>query len=166
MEGDANQFIEKLRLGLSQAYWPGRYEVVAESGQIWDGAHNPHGARALRFSLEDMFAAKSFVFIFACFQNKDLESLLTQLVRPGDYVLAPHLAGERPFHRFAQIEAVCKRLGVHCLPFDDFAAASRHARVLLEEGGGQFGQMAVVTGSFATIREAKALGKAISRDLG
>jgi len=159
LQSDQSLFFERLRLGLGAAYWPGRYELVAAKGQILDGAHNGHGARALRLSLEDMFGARQFVFIFACFQNKDARSLLGHLVRAGDYILCPRLKGERPFHSFADIETICKELGVHCLGFDDFSQASNFAHNLIEDSPGDFGKMAVVTGSFATVRAAKeALG--------
>jgi dihydrofolate synthase/folylpolyglutamate synthase len=153
---DQNLFFENLRLGLIDAYWPGRYELIESTAQILDGAHNGHGARALRLSLDDMFGPKRFVFIFASFQNKDVRSVLCQLVREGDYILAPRLVGERPFHKFADIEAICNELKAHCLAFEDFRAASQFGQKLIAEGGGEFGKMAVVTGSFATVREAKA----------
>jgi dihydrofolate synthase/folylpolyglutamate synthase len=156
VEDQSGHFVEELRTGLAKAYWPGRYEVVEDEAQIWDGAHNPHGARALRMSLEDMFGRKKFVFVFAAFQNKDLKSVLTELVRPGDYVLAPQLQGERPFHKFAQIEDECRQLQVTCLPFDNFAEACTYSRELIAKGQGEVAKMAIVTGSFATIREAKA----------
>jgi dihydrofolate synthase / folylpolyglutamate synthase len=153
---DQNLFFENLRQGLVDAYWPGRYEIVADTSQILDGAHNPHGARALRLSLEDMFGPQRFVFIFAAFQNKDLRAVLSQLVREGDYILAPRLTGERPFHKFADIEAICKDLKAHSLGFEDFASASAYGHQLIAKGGGNFSKMVVVTGSFATVREAKA----------
>jgi dihydrofolate synthase / folylpolyglutamate synthase len=168
----SSEFIQNLRRGLADAYWPGRYELIAASGQILDGAHNPAGARALRLSLEEMFGAVPFVFIFACFENKDLESVLTQLLRPGDYLLNPRLEGERPFHRFEDIEAICSRLQVQARHFENIDAAGQYARRLIAAGDNlqiteetatgaaaklkTFAKVAVVTGSFATVRQAKA----------
>jgi dihydrofolate synthase/folylpolyglutamate synthase len=156
LEQGQDIFFENLRLGLTDAYWPGRYELVTDTSQILDGAHNPHGARALRLSLDDMFGPKHFVFIFASFQNKDLRAVLCQLVREGDVILCPQLKGERPFHAYSDIDAICKDLKAQCFVFEDFAAASQSARQIIADHADDFGQMAVVTGSFATVREAKA----------
>jgi len=154
------QFLNDLARGLIEAYWPGRYEIVPDRKQILDGAHNPHGARALRLSLEDMFGLCNFVFIFASFQNKDAKSLLQELVRPGDYVLAPRLRGERAFHDVSDIEAICRDLQVNCATLDSFAQAAQLAGRLIAEAETTsrqpaFAPITVVTGSFATVREAK-----------
>jgi len=53
--------------GLEQAQWPGRFEVVQESPYIvLDGAHNPHGAKALsddirRYTHKFLAGAKKYL---------------------------------------------------------------------------------------------------------
>jgi len=157
LEQDKEKFFERICSGIENSYWPGRFEIIEERAQILDGAHNPHGARALRLSLDEKFGAKSFVFIFASFENKDARGYLKELVRTGDVVIAPHLEGERPFHKFEDIETICKELGLKAVAAANFDQAAQKAREIIAAGSGQYADMAVVTGSFATVREAMTL---------
>jgi len=156
MSADKEKFFQNLCTGIESSYWPGRFEIIEKSAQILDGAHNPHGARALRLSLDEKYGRKHFVFIFAAFENKDARSFLKELLRPRDVVIALRLEGERPFHNFEDIEAICKELQVTAIDAPDFAMACEKARQAIATQGGEFVDMTVVTGSFATVRQAKA----------
>lgn len=51
---------EKIRSGLKNVQWPGRYESLIHNGVkiIFDGAHNPSGIRALNQTLKDDVSIK------------------------------------------------------------------------------------------------------------
>lgn len=108
------------RQGLARAFIPGRMQFVPGSPPlILDGAHNAHALAALKAALEagvdgdagagDAFpgaavgsgpapaAVRPSAVIFACFRDKDLDSMLPLLLSLGDGpVLVPELPhGER-----------------------------------------------------------------------
>ncbi|MGC8165399.1 glutamate ligase domain-containing protein, partial [Salmonella enterica] len=58
-------------------------QKIAEN-LVFDGAHNPAGAKALRDSLDAGFPGKKFVFLISCFDNKDAGGILKELVRKDD----------------------------------------------------------------------------------
>ena len=62
---------EALRKGLETAVWPGRFEVIGTDPLvILDGAHNPHGMRRLKESLEYYFSGKHLYGIMGVLADK------------------------------------------------------------------------------------------------
>lgn len=60
-----------LRKGLSEVYWPGRFERLHEQPTfLVDGSHNPDGIRALLESLRSYFPDKKSVFCWAFFPQR------------------------------------------------------------------------------------------------
>lgn len=149
-----------LKDGLLNARWSGRFEII-ESGlparMILDGAHNPHGAAALRSSLEDRFGDARFVFIVSCFENKNAADLLGALVRSGDTVIAfkPTEASDestRKMHDGETLAAIARSLGASGLTAETFADAVEIGRELLTEN--MCAPYLVVAGSFVSVRAA------------
>ena len=151
---EAPKIIANLGRGLELAHWPGRFEIDEARGLLLDGAHNPAGARALRLSLDEMFADKKRAFIFASFENKSLASVLLELLKDGDQVFCPKLEGERAFHKYEDINSICNGMGVSCFRCENFTRAVQEAASVIESDT-SFAPLVVVTGSFATIRAAK-----------
>lgn len=70
----SQNFIEK---GLRDARWPGRMEIVSKKPFIMlDGAHNPHGVKALCDSLKAAFPEEKFTFICCVMKDKDYETMI------------------------------------------------------------------------------------------
>jgi len=68
--------------GLAKTRWPGRLERVGKNPLIFiDGAHNPHGVRALRQSLEQLFPQQKYTFIMGVLADKDYLSMI-EIMRP------------------------------------------------------------------------------------
>lgn len=68
---------EDLRKGLAETVWPGRFEVLSENPVfIIDGAHNPHGIRATKESLEKHFPHKKIVFLLGIMADKEIDEML------------------------------------------------------------------------------------------
>ncbi len=61
-----------------------RLEYQKEKNIIIDGAHNPHGASALREFLDKNFKNDKKTFIFGCLKNKEYEKMLNFLIKPED----------------------------------------------------------------------------------
>jgi dihydrofolate synthase/folylpolyglutamate synthase len=67
--------------GLAQARWPGRLEVMSrEPFIIVDGAHNPHGAKALRRALFDYFQGRRIVMVLGILKDKERKEMFSHLL--------------------------------------------------------------------------------------
>ncbi len=145
--------------GLSHVYWPGRMQLLSPTAStlgytIFDGAHNPAGARALRQALSEDFPDKNCLFVISCFDNKNVAGILEALVRPGDRLYFAEAATRRATFSMEKLEQYAIELGVQSTSFvsieQAFLAARREASA---------NEIVVVTGSFATVRESmSALG--------
>lgn len=62
--------------GLEKARWPGRLEIVeSHPALIFDGAHNPAGARQLAEYLRDFLLPERTLLIFGVMRDKDFQSM-------------------------------------------------------------------------------------------
>lgn len=79
---------ESVRRGWSRVRWPGRIEVVARQPcVVVDTAHNWAAVRAMLRTLNESFAARRRILIFAGTQDKDVRGLLRQLLPQFDSVI-------------------------------------------------------------------------------
>lgn len=145
---------EILLKGLKEAYWPGRYQILENEKIILDGAHNPHGAKALRTSLQRQFGGP-FVFIFSCFENKNARDILQNLIGKGDIVVAFSSPSERAMHSPEKIVEIAASLGATACAAADFGEAlDKAASARSTRSASKYAPYIVATGSFATVREA------------
>lgn len=155
--------LEKILDGLAKASWPGRFQFVEDPPMLLDGAHNSHGTRALRKSLEELYPGKNFVFVFACFENKDMKSLLGELVKEGDILLAPALSHSRAVRSKEEISNFARQSGMHSQVFDNLQDALREGLAIINthtsDKPKRYADHLIVCGSFALIKEAQLLAK-------
>ncbi len=72
-----------LRQGLAGVHWPARFELLGDRPPlVVDGAHNPHGARALADALHEVFGQVPRHLIVGCSRDKDVAGILAALL-PG-----------------------------------------------------------------------------------
>lgn len=116
-----------INTGLANVEWAGRFEVVKTSSGVIviDGAHNPHGAAALRQSLDKHFPHGKRIWLFGVLKDKDFDDMIKILFRADDFVIVTPPNSERA----ASTEPLCKRLherGIECVAVEDnFAAVER-----------------------------------------
>lgn len=146
--------LDAVLAGLKNASWPGRFQILEEPPAILDGAHNGHGAQALRRSLDELYPDSKLVFIFACFANKDHEEILENLLRPGDMVYLPQLSHTRAIRSAGELEVLAFKLGARAEVTSSFQEASLKGQQFLRENAGDFCERLIITGSFALIKEA------------
>ncbi len=116
-----------IETGLARVEWPGRFEVVETAAGVIviDGAHNPHGAAALRQSLDKNFPHGQRAWLFGVLGDKDFPTMIDLLFRAEDFVIVtpPNSA------RAASTDEICSRLrerGIACVAVEDnFAAVER-----------------------------------------
>ncbi|MBO4400781.1 MAG: bifunctional folylpolyglutamate synthase/dihydrofolate synthase [Selenomonadaceae bacterium] len=95
---------EKIFAALERVTWAGRFENIG--GVILDGAHNPHGAAALRESLDEIYPSGRRVWIFGVLADKNFDAMIDILFRAGDFVIVTPPESERA----ASTEIICERL--------------------------------------------------------
>lgn len=102
---------DKILTGLERVKWAGRFESIdTKFGKvIIDGAHNPHGATALRQSLDKNFPNGKRNFIFGALADKNFDEMIKILFRADDFVIVTPPNSERA----AQIETLCKTLNAY-----------------------------------------------------
>lgn len=75
--------------GLYKAKWPGRFEILRKSPLIIiDGAHNLHGARALKKSIQSLLKDYKITFVVGMLQDKDVQGVLEDVIPLVDQVIA------------------------------------------------------------------------------
>ncbi|CAN5293364.1 folylpolyglutamate synthase/dihydrofolate synthase family protein [soil metagenome] len=147
--------IQALKIGLAKASWPGRFEIFENPKMILDGAHNPHGAQALRASLLEKFGPVNFVFVLSCFENKDAEELLHSLLSSGDTLFAFAPTSERKMHKAETLVQIAEKFGAHAYVVNNFAEALQRSQAVLANAADEhYAPYLIATGSFATVREA------------
>ena len=83
--------IERSRLyaGISEATWPGRFEVMFGPESEWnsyvvlDGAHNDPGAEALQQTVADVFPDKKVLLVAGMVEKKETDKVLAHFARIG-----------------------------------------------------------------------------------
>lgn len=74
--------VEQVILGIREAYWRGRFEVVCPDPLILvDGAHNESGAKALAQSVQMLLAGRRVHGVMGVFRDKEYEKMV-QIVQP------------------------------------------------------------------------------------
>jgi len=79
---------EAIYKGLLETRWPGRMEVLKNSPlTIIDGAHNIHGAEALKVNLEKLLSDYKITFVIGMLEDKDIEGFLKLVIPLVDRVI-------------------------------------------------------------------------------
>ncbi len=100
--------------GLAEVEWAGRFEVVETSDGVFviDGAHNPHGAKALRQALDKNFPSGKRIWVFGALKDKNFSEMIKILFRADDFVIVTPPDSERA----ASTEMLCKCLHENKIP--------------------------------------------------
>ena len=94
---DARVTEHAIRVALRTVRHPARFEILSYEGLpvVVDGAHNPAGMRALRAGLDAYFPDLPRVFLLGILKDKDIDTMLAVLLRPGDQVVTVRPNSER-----------------------------------------------------------------------
>jgi dihydrofolate synthase / folylpolyglutamate synthase len=127
-----------LQAAAAQTTIPGRVEIVSHDPlTVYDGAHNPAGARALAESLDDVLGARRpRVAVIGVLEDKDAASMLAELLPRVDHAIFTRSRNPRSLSP-ATLASLAEKLdGPAWETVSDPGAAVRHARSLAGPGGG------------------------------
>ena len=79
---------EHIRLGLSEAYWIGRFEQLqSKPDVIIDGAHNPEGIASLVKTVKAHYNDKNVIVLFTALGDKQLANMVGLLETVADEMI-------------------------------------------------------------------------------
>jgi dihydrofolate synthase/folylpolyglutamate synthase len=120
---DIEGFRLQMKRGLEAVRWPGRFQLLQEKPPVlYDGAHNPSGARALCQTLEEAFPRFENGFVFSFMKDKDVEGILKTMKPSAGKSWAFTLPGERTM-KAEEISAVGAKIGMDIQPVGEIKPA-------------------------------------------
>jgi dihydrofolate synthase / folylpolyglutamate synthase len=143
---------EVIERGIRETRWPGRFQVMPSQGTapecIFDVAHNPAGAWALRSTLSACYEDRPLTFVFGAMRDKAIGEIAEILFPLAARVIATR--ADNPRSATAdEIRGAAARTGTDIEDAIDVAAALDRARSLAGPRG-----VVVLTGSIYIVGEA------------
>jgi dihydrofolate synthase / folylpolyglutamate synthase len=87
---------EVLRSALADAVSPGRLQVISKAPLIvLDGAHNPAGARALSFAIDEYFGKPKSIGVIGILSDKDVPAVVAELTNSFEQIIVTTAPGPR-----------------------------------------------------------------------
>ncbi len=146
---------EKIFTALKHVEWAGRFEVIENSSGVYviDGAHNPHGALALRESLDKNFPLGKRIWVFGALKDKNFDEMIKILFRAEDYVIVTPPDSERA----ASTEILCETLNKYHIP----CAAIEDNIAAIEQLKNSAADVKIIAGSLYLIGKVRSFIKKI-----
>ncbi|MGH3798746.1 MAG: bifunctional tetrahydrofolate synthase/dihydrofolate synthase [Pseudonocardiaceae bacterium] len=155
--------VDAVRDAFATVTAPGRLERVRTAPSVLlDGAHNPHGARALAAALREEFAFRRLVAVVGVMRDKDVAGILTELAPVVDEVVVT-ASGSRRAMDVDKLAAVARevvgeqRLRVVPRLPEAIEVAVASAEEVAPGEDRVSGAGVVITGSVAMVGEARTL---------
>jgi len=144
-----------IELGIRETHWPGRFQVMPASGgapeYIFDVAHNPAGAWALRSTLSACYPERPLIFIFGAMRDKAIGEMAEILFPVAERVIATRADNPRSAAP-DEIREAASRTATQIEEAADVAAALKLARTPARPDA-----VVVITGSIYIVGEAMRL---------
>lgn len=138
--------------GIRETHWPGRFQVLpADGGQpeyVFDVAHNPAGAWALRSTLSSVYEDRGVTLVFGVLRDKAMSEMAEILFPIAERVIVTHANNPRSASP-AEIREAARRVIVEISEAESVASALK----LATSSAGSSG-LVVVTGSIYIVGEA------------
>jgi len=143
---------ESIEHGIRRVRWPGRFQVLPPHEGwpeiVFDVAHNPAGAWALRSALSEQYGDGPFIFIFGAMRDKAISEMAEILFPLAERVIATR--PENPRSALPEeIQQAGSRTGTEIEAIAEVSAALQNARALAGST-----TAVVVTGSIYLVGEA------------
>jgi dihydrofolate synthase/folylpolyglutamate synthase len=146
---------EAIERGVRETHWPGRFQVLPADGDrsefVFDVAHNPAGAWALRSALSAAYEDRPITMVFGVMRDKAVQEITEILFPIAERVIATHANTPRAATG-DEIRHAASRVAGDIREATHVAAALDEARRLTSREG-----LVVVTGSIYIVGEAMRL---------
>ena len=141
--------------GIRETHWPGRFQAIPASGSapeyVFDVAHNPAGAWALRSTLSAGYPDRPLTFIFGAMRDKAIGEMAEILFPLAERVIATRANNPRSASP-EEIREAALRTSTLIEESSDVAAA-----IQLERTSARPDAVVVITGSIYIVGEAMRL---------
>jgi dihydrofolate synthase/folylpolyglutamate synthase len=141
-----------IETGIRETRWPGRFQVLPATADypevVFDVAHNPAGAWALRSTLSTAYEDRPLIFVFGAMRDKAVGEIAEILFPLADRVIATHVENPRAATA-VEIRQAASRVAVDIDDALDVPSALTQARAAAGTHG-----LVVVTGSIYIVGEA------------
>src|SRR5579862_4578639 len=146
---------EAIERGIRDTRWPGRFQVIPAQGTapeyIFDVAHNPAGAWALRSTLSACYEDRPLTFVFGAMRDKAIGEMAEILFPLAERVIATRADNPRSATP-EEIREAATRASTEIEEAADVSAALELARTSPPRDG-----VVVITGSIYIVGEAMRL---------
>ncbi len=143
---------ESIERGVRETRWPGRFQVVSAGHgnpeYVFDVAHNPAGAWALRSTLSAAYEDRAITLVFGVLRDKAMAEMAEILFPIADQVILTHANNPRSASP-VEIRQAAQRITTELTDAENVASALDEARRVAAETG-----LVVVTGSIYLVGEA------------
>lgn len=143
---------ETIERGIRETRWPGRFQVVPAHGDwpeiVFDVAHNPAGAWALRSALSERYGNRPLIFVFGAMRDKAISEMAEILFPVAQSVIVTRPNNPRSATP-EEIREAGRRTAAEIETIAEVPVALQRARGLA--GGGE---AIVITGSIYLVGEA------------
>ncbi|MGH9500170.1 MAG: bifunctional folylpolyglutamate synthase/dihydrofolate synthase [Terriglobales bacterium] len=143
---------ESIERGIRETHWPGRFQVLpARNGApeyVFDVAHNPAGAWALRSTLSARYPDRQLTFVFGAMRDKAIAEMTEILFPLAERVIAT-LADNPRSAMPEEIRQAAARTATEIVAAADVSSAIERATALAGPRG-----VVVITGSIYIVGEA------------
>jgi dihydrofolate synthase/folylpolyglutamate synthase len=143
---------DSIEIGIQETRWPGRFQISRAHGRwpemVFDVAHNPAGAWALRSALSERYDDRPLIFVFGAMRDKAISEMAEILFPTARVVVAtrpnnPRSAAPEEIHQAGE------RTGTEIETVAEVTAALERARELASDE-----DVVVITGSIYLVGEA------------
>lgn len=138
--------------GLEKAIWPGRLEWLSDNLLI-DGAHNPHGAKALHAFVKKYLSGRRIVPVIGMMKDKDVEGCIALYADLAKEAVATQVDYPRAMPH-EELRNLLISKGMNAVSESTIPAALERAREIAGEDG-----IVLVCGSLYVVGEVRLLLK-------
>ena len=145
---------KQIEQGIRETHWPGRFQIIPAHENslrrelVFDVAHNPAGAWALRSAISERFGERPITIVFGAMQDKAFQEMIQILFPIAQQVVVTHAANPRAAST-AELAEAAKAVGTEVVEFPKVESAIQQAANVTPENG-----VLVVTGSIFVVGEA------------
>lgn len=151
-QGFAQITARSIEQGIRETHWPGRFQVLSADGKqpefVFDVAHNPAGAWALRSTLSAACEDRPITLVFGVLRDKAMSEMAEILFPIAERVIVTHANNPRSAST-DEIRQAARRVATEISDAENVAGALQMAA----EAAGKDG-LVVVSGSIYIVGEA------------